>query len=84
MKLTQYRYQQYAMYTCSSYGPTFGWGHDIRIYDDAVNNQYSYTECGQTYSNPTGYLGVNCGFFTGRKFDQFFLATGGLIAVVRE
>ena len=65
MKLTQYRNQQYAMYTCSSYGPTFGVGHDIYIRDDAVNNQYSFTECGETYSNPTGYSGVNCGFFTG-------------------
>nr|XP_058952087.1 uncharacterized protein LOC131779541 [Pocillopora verrucosa] len=68
VKLTQYRYQQYAMYTCSSHGPTFGWGHDIRIYDDAVNNQHSYTECGQTYSNPTGYSGENCGFFTGSRY----------------
>ena len=67
VKLTQYRYQQHAMYTCSSHGPTFGSGHDIRIYDDAVNNQYSYTECGQTYSNPAGYSGVNCGFFTGSR-----------------
>ena len=65
VKLAQYRYQQYAMYRCSNYGPTFGVGHDIYIRDDAINNQYSYTECGQTYSNPTGYSGVNCGFFTG-------------------
>ena len=55
------------MYTCSSYGPTFGSGHDICISDDAVNNQRSYTECGQTYSNPMGYSGVNCGFFTGSR-----------------
>ena len=68
VKLTQYRNQQYAMYTCSSYGPTFGWGHDIRIYDDAVNNQHSHTECGQTYSNPTGYSGENCEFFTGSYY----------------
>ena len=68
VKLTQYRNQQHAMYTCSSYGPTFGSGFDIYIYDDAVNNQHSYTECGQTYSNPTGYSGVNCGFFTGSYY----------------
>ncbi|XP_066016656.1 uncharacterized protein [Pocillopora verrucosa] len=67
VKLTQYRNQQYAMYTCSNYGPTFGVGHDIYIRDDAVNNQDSYTECGETYSNPTGYSGVNCGFFTGSR-----------------
>ena len=68
VKLTQYRFWQRAMYTCSSHGPTFGWGHDIRICDDAVNNQHSYTECGQTYSNPTGYSGVKCGFFTGSHY----------------
>ena len=67
VKLTQYKNQQYAMYRCSSYGPIFGWGPDIIIYDDAVNNQHSYTECGQTYKNPTGYSGVNCGFFTGSR-----------------
>ena len=67
VKLTQYRYQQRAMYTCSSYGPTFGSGHDILI-DDAVDNQYSYTECGGTYSNPTGYSVGDCGFFTGSFF----------------
>ena len=68
VKLVQYRYQQYAVYRCSSHGPTFGWGYDIHIRDDAVNNQYSYTECGQTYSNPTGYSGVNCEFFTGSYY----------------
>ena len=67
MKLIQYQNQQNAMYRCSSYGPTFGVGHDIKISHDAVNNQHSYTECGQTYKNPTGYSGENCGFFTGSR-----------------
>ena len=67
VKLTQYQNQQYAMYRCSSYGPTFGVGHDIYISHDAKNNQHSYTECGQTYKNPTGYSGENCGFFTGSR-----------------
>ena len=65
VKLTQYRYQQYAMCSCSSYGPIFGWGRDIIIYNDAVNNQRSYTECGGTYKNPTGYSSRDCKFFTG-------------------
>ena len=65
VKLTQYQNQQYAMYSCSSYGPTFGSGHDIYISEDAKTNQYSYTECGKSYSNPTGYSGTYCGFFTG-------------------
>ena len=68
VKLAQYRNQQYAVYRCSNYGPTFGVGHDIYIRDDAIHKQYSYTECGQTYSNPTGYLGVNCEFFTGSYY----------------
>ena len=65
VKLTQYQNQQYAMYTCSSYGPTFGLGHDIHIYDDAPNNQRSYTRCGDTYSDPAGYSAGDCKFFTG-------------------
>ena len=65
VKLTQYQNQQNAMYRCSSYGPTFGWGHDLHISDDAKNNQYSHTRCGDTYSNPTGYSAGNCKFFTG-------------------
>ena len=55
------------MYACSSYGPAFGSGRDILI-RDAVDNQYSYTECGGTYSNPTGYSVGDCGFFTGSFF----------------
>ena len=68
VKMTQYRYQQNAMYRCSSNGPTFGVGHEIYISNDAINNQQSYTECGYTYSNPPGYsTSENCGFFTGNR-----------------
>ncbi|XP_022805493.1 TLD domain-containing protein 1-like [Stylophora pistillata] len=67
VKLTQYRNQQYAMYRCNTYGPTFGGPgyHDIYISNDAGNGQNSYTLCGKTYSTPTGYSTGNCGFFTG-------------------
>ena len=65
VKLTQYRYQQYAMVRCSSYGPTFGRAHDIYIRDDVVNIQHSSTRCSGTYSNPTGYSAIHCKFFTG-------------------
>nr|XP_058945615.1 uncharacterized protein LOC131773682 [Pocillopora verrucosa] len=83
VKLTQYRNQQHAMYTCSSYGPTFGSGFDIKIHDDAVNNQRSYTLCGGTYSNPKDYLAGNCGFFTGSYYFipsdiEVFFEIGGL------
>ena len=65
VKLTQYQNQQNAMFSCSFHGPTFGVGYDIYISDDAKNNQHSYTECSQTYQDPTGYSGENCRFFTG-------------------
>ena len=65
VKLSQYQNQQNAMYRCSSYGPTFGSIHDIYISNAAKNNQLSYTKCGGTYSNPTGYSAGDCKFFTG-------------------
>ena len=67
VKLTQYRNQQYAMYRCNTYGPTFGagCGHDIYISDGSGNNQNSYTRCGCTYTKPSGYSTGDCGFFTG-------------------
>ena len=67
VKLTQYRNQQYAMYRCNTYGPTFGagCGHDIYISDGSGNNQNSYTRCGCTYTTPSGYSTGDCGFFTG-------------------
>ena len=71
VKLTQYRNQQYAMYDSSSYGPTFGGGHDIYISDNALSSN-SYTYCGSTYSVPSGYSTGYCGFFTG---GQYFTPT---------
>ena len=68
VKLSQYQRQQFAMYSCSSYGPTFGRRHDIHISNDSINNQGSRTECGQTYSNPPGYSAGKCGFFTGNYY----------------
>ena len=68
VKLTQYQNQQYAVYRCSSYGPTFGGGHNIYISDNAKSNQHSYTECGSMYSNPAGYSAGHCNFFTGSLY----------------
>jgi hypothetical protein len=71
VKLTQYQNETKAIYRCSSYGPTFGYGagdvHDIYISDNATDNQNSYTNCGSTYSVPPGYSAGDCGFFTGGK-----------------
>ena len=71
VKLTQYQNQQYAIYRCSTYGPTFGYGgengHDIYIPDNPIINQPTnpFTRCGSTYSAPPGYSDGDCGFFTG-------------------
>ncbi len=44
----------YAIYTRTDYGPTFGGGHDIRIYSNAASNTYSYTSFGHSYQPPSG------------------------------
>ena len=58
VKLTQTgqnSYLGYSTYGCSSYGPTFGWGHDIYVADYASSNKNSYTDLGYTYAAPSGY-----------------------------
>ena len=56
-----------AIYTCSRYGPTFGNGHDLHIYNNAASNRNSYTYCGYTYHLPPGYLAhhSSCRFYAG-------------------
>jgi len=44
----------YAIYSCSSYGPTFGYGWDTYIADQAASNTVSYANLGYTYSAPSG------------------------------
>jgi len=74
VKLTQYQRKTKAIYSCSTYGPTFGYGgghlHDIYISDNLTINQptNSYTRCGSTYSVPSGYSAGDCGFFTGALY----------------
>ena len=43
-----------AIYKSSSYGPTFGGGHDIKIVNNANSNTNSYTYFGYSYSVPSG------------------------------
>ena len=43
-----------AIYKSSSYGPTFGGGHDIKIVNNANSNTNSYTNFGSSYSVPSG------------------------------
>ena len=51
----------------SSYGPTFGQGHDVYISNSASSNSNSYSDLGYTYSPPSGYS-------YGSTFAQTFLA----------
>ena len=46
----------YAIWRYSSYGPTFGWGYDLYIANDAESNTASYARLGYTYNVPVGYL----------------------------
>ena len=57
----------HSIYCGSSYGPTFGGGHDIRISNYASSNSNSYSNLGYTYSPPSGYS-------YGSTFAQTFLA----------
>ena len=50
-----YDHYSYSIYDCSSYGPTFGGGHDIYVANYASSNGASYTNLGHTYSAPSGY-----------------------------
>jgi len=57
----------HSIYSCSSSGPTFGGGHDIKIANNAASNTNSYSSLGWTYSPPTGNS-------YGSSFTQSFLA----------
>ena len=39
----------------SSFGATFGGGHDLIIYNNANTNQKSFSNLGYTYQPPAGY-----------------------------
>ena len=45
----------YAIFTHSSYGPTFGRGLDLHIADKCNTNTNSYSHLGNTYELPAGY-----------------------------
>jgi len=47
----------HAIVSSSSYGPTFGAGHDIRIVNNANSNTNSYTNFGNSYSVPSRVQG---------------------------
>ena len=59
--------KQYAIYRRSSYGPTFGAGRDIYIWNNAASNRLSYTYCSSTYHLPPEYSSSysSCTFYAG-------------------
>ena len=59
----------HSIYDCSTYGPTFGGGHDIYIVNYASSSSSSYANLGHTYSPPSGYN-------YGSTFARTFLAGG--------
>ena len=69
-KLSQtglYSSQRRSIYSCSSYGPTFGGGHDFHITNYASSHSRSNTNLGFTYGPPTGHS-------YGSTFARTFLA----------
>ena len=61
----KYSSSRHSIYSCSSYGPTFGGGGDIYIPSSSDTN--SYTNLGYTYSPPSGHS-------YGSSFTKSFLA----------
>ena len=60
-------HKAYSVYFVSSYGPTFGGGHDINIKSEASSNSNSYSNLGSDYSPPSGHS-------FGSTFARTFLA----------
>jgi hypothetical protein len=56
----------YAICCNSSYGPTFGTGHNIHVADSCHQNKSSYTNLGKNYVNDTGLDGTQV--FTGEQY----------------
>jgi hypothetical protein len=56
----------YAIYSHSSYGPTFGNNKDIYVADNCTANNNSYTYLGGGYVNDTGITGTTV--FTGEQY----------------
>ena len=64
-KIPLVRDQQYAIFSDSDYGPTFGGGHDLHISNNANTSGTSYSILGRTYELPTGQQST---FFTGAQY----------------
>lgn len=69
----------FAIYCGSSYGPTFGGGHDIYIADNANQNANSYTNFGTSYSLPnevtdSSTILAGTRYFSPDEVEVFYLA----------
>lgn len=71
-----------AIYNNFVYGPTFGYGHDFYISDNANSTSVSYTSLGYTYKLPAGYtrgtantraLLAGSNHFTPSEVEVFYL-----------
>ena len=62
----------FAIYRLSSYGPTFGGGHDLYIISNANTNTGSKTQSGSTYQAPHGCRdgGYQCSVLAG-SYDKW-------------
>ena len=56
--------EQSGIYCDNTYGPSFGWGHDLHISGNANTNTRSYSFVGFSYQCPPGQKTT---FFTGAK-----------------
>ncbi|XP_022807285.1 uncharacterized protein LOC111344323 [Stylophora pistillata] len=65
VKLSQHKHRGFcSMRNCPSLGPSFGYA-DIRVANDAVNKNDSFTHCGCRYTPPPRYSHKDCPFFAG-------------------
>jgi hypothetical protein len=70
--------EQYAIYCSTSYGPSFGGGHDLHISNNAASNTNSYTNFGSYYQLPSGVssrLDILAGtyYFSPSEVEVFYL-----------
>jgi len=71
-------YPSNAIYKRSNYGPTFGGGHDIFIFNNVNGNSASYTNFGYSFSVPSGVknkMTILAGFYNFKpdEVEVFYL-----------
>lgn len=64
-KMSRVKHPEYAMYCKSTYGPSFGGGHDLHISGNANSNISSHSVLGFSYEGPPS--GQQSTFFAGAQ-----------------